>query len=343
MRWPAQSSTARTPADSSPHTPVPGSGIADVMGARMAAGRAGWSSDGRRTGQPVHSGRSPPQSVPTWPQAVRARLRSAGSPAPVGTDPGPTTTTTPRRTEGPMTTHTTPSTHRAQITLPGQTATPPGPLDMSAMYLMHHAFRRDLDAFVAAVNATPVEDRACWAALAGRWAVFASSSITTTAVRTRVSGRPSSTAWPPTTGGRWWRWRPSTPRSTRCSRPATPGSSPGRASRPRRPGGPGGAPGRRPRTPRRAPAARGDRGHPAAPAAPDQQEWDDLEAEHFRATLPWRRLRVLVPWALEGVPADVRRHLFAGPGGGPHRILWQLTRRGFARRSRLAFRYRDRR
>ena len=60
-----------------------------------------------------------------------------------------------------------------QIRLAGQTAAHPGPVDMSMMYVMHHAFRRDLAAFTAAARATPVSDRRAWAALAERWALFA--------------------------------------------------------------------------------------------------------------------------------------------------------------------------
>jgi hypothetical protein len=41
------------------------------------------------------------------------------------------------------------------------------------MYLMHHAFRRDLDLFTDAVRATPAEDRGTWRLLAGRWELFA--------------------------------------------------------------------------------------------------------------------------------------------------------------------------
>jgi hypothetical protein len=51
----------------------------------------------------------------------------------------------------------------------GQARTPEGPLDLSAMYVMHHAFRRDLHDFALAVPATPVGDAAVWAALARRW------------------------------------------------------------------------------------------------------------------------------------------------------------------------------
>jgi hypothetical protein len=59
-----------------------------------------------------------------------------------------------------------------QLMLPGQAAAPPGPVDLTAMYVMHHAFRRDLIAFKAAVVGTPVEDRTTWKALAGRWGKF---------------------------------------------------------------------------------------------------------------------------------------------------------------------------
>lgn len=59
-----------------------------------------------------------------------------------------------------------------QVLLPGQAAAPEGPIDMIGMYMMHFAFRRDLDAFVRVVPATPVADRAAWKALAERWEFF---------------------------------------------------------------------------------------------------------------------------------------------------------------------------
>jgi hypothetical protein len=37
-----------------------------------------------------------------------------------------------------------------QLMLPGQAAAPEGPVQAMPMYLMHHAFRRDLAAFAAA-------------------------------------------------------------------------------------------------------------------------------------------------------------------------------------------------
>ena len=67
-----------------------------------------------------------------------------------------------------MTTRTPP----AQLTLPGQAHTAEGPLDMSAMYVMHHAFRRDLEQFERAVRRTPSDDAEVWQALAQRWQQF---------------------------------------------------------------------------------------------------------------------------------------------------------------------------
>ncbi|MEH3034401.1 MAG: hemerythrin domain-containing protein [Aeromicrobium erythreum] len=65
---------------------------------------------------------------------------------------------------------TTATTH--QLLLPGQAAAPEGPVDMSPMYAMHHAFRRDLRDFAAAVTATPLHDEGTWRRLDERWATF---------------------------------------------------------------------------------------------------------------------------------------------------------------------------
>jgi Hemerythrin HHE cation binding domain len=60
-----------------------------------------------------------------------------------------------------------------QELLPGQTAAPEGPNDLSMMYVLHHGFRRDLARFADAVRRTPVGDRATWQALLERWDLFA--------------------------------------------------------------------------------------------------------------------------------------------------------------------------
>jgi hypothetical protein len=60
-----------------------------------------------------------------------------------------------------------------QILLPGQAAAPDGPIDMAPMYVIHHAFRRDLRDFAVAAAATPTTDRRTWRLLADRWRFFA--------------------------------------------------------------------------------------------------------------------------------------------------------------------------
>jgi hypothetical protein len=67
---------------------------------------------------------------------------------------------------------TTPLANPVPVSLPGQAASPEGPVDLAAMYLMHHAFRRDLTAFARAAARTPASDRATWRALRDRWALF---------------------------------------------------------------------------------------------------------------------------------------------------------------------------
>jgi hemerythrin-like domain-containing protein len=72
-----------------------------------------------------------------------------------------------------MTTTTSPTARVPQIVLAGQASAPEGPVDMYMMYVLHHAFRRDLAAFAAAVPVTPVEDLAAWRAMQQRWDRFA--------------------------------------------------------------------------------------------------------------------------------------------------------------------------
>ncbi len=70
----------------------------------------------------------------------------------------------------------TATTHRPAtghlMDLPGQAHVAEGPLDLNGMYMAHHAFRRDLVRFAAASRQTPVEDAEVWRALAVRWEQF---------------------------------------------------------------------------------------------------------------------------------------------------------------------------
>lgn len=59
-----------------------------------------------------------------------------------------------------------------QVTLPGQAASPSGPVDLAGMFYLHHGFRRDLDRFVRVVLQADLSDRPRWQALARRWRYF---------------------------------------------------------------------------------------------------------------------------------------------------------------------------
>ena len=58
------------------------------------------------------------------------------------------------------------------MSLPGQAHVAEGPLDLTGMYLAHHAFRRDLARFAVAARETPVDAADVWRALAVRWEQF---------------------------------------------------------------------------------------------------------------------------------------------------------------------------
>jgi len=61
-----------------------------------------------------------------------------------------------------------------QVLLPGQAAAPTGPADMTMMYVLHHAFRRDLRDFRAVAARTRHDDAAAWQRVHERWSLFTS-------------------------------------------------------------------------------------------------------------------------------------------------------------------------
>lgn len=63
-------------------------------------------------------------------------------------------------------------TSRSQVLLPGQLAAPEGPVDLTNMYVMHHAFRRDLRDFQTTVADSRLGDHDRWRALLERWRMF---------------------------------------------------------------------------------------------------------------------------------------------------------------------------
>lgn len=58
------------------------------------------------------------------------------------------------------------------LLLPGQAAAPAGPADMTMMYVLHHAFRRDVRDFARTAEATATSNRKRWTLLAQRWVLF---------------------------------------------------------------------------------------------------------------------------------------------------------------------------
>ncbi len=227
-----------------------------------------------------------------------------------------------------------------QIRLPGQTAAHPGPVDMTMMYVMHHAFRRDLAAFAAAAQATPVDDRATWSALAERWELFS------WALHHHHTGEDTG-LWPllmdrtddvgrATLQAMEDEHAQIDPILQACAtgfaRLANHADESARAA-----------------LAVRLVAARQHLAehlrHEETEAIAIIQEvltnedWHHLDEEHFKKGVTFRQIFALVPWVLHEIPAGIRADLFAQPGGTVHKVMWWLSRRGFDRRERVAFRY----
>jgi hemerythrin-like domain-containing protein len=235
---------------------------------------------------------------------------------------------------------TTTASHPSQVRLPGQVAAPDGPIDMYPMYLMHHAFRRDLDRFVAAVSGTPLRDRTTWRRLVRRWQVFA------TALHDHHTSEDRH-IWPYVTvraddserrvlAAMEAEHRDIDPLLESCREGLTLMVD---------------EPSERRRTALHADlvAARDGLGrhlgHEEAEAIPviqrrvSAEEWRRLEKDRLQKDARLRDALAVVPWAMHGVPDDVRERVFAAPGGSAFRVMWAVTRGRFERRERRAFRY----
>lgn len=242
-----------------------------------------------------------------------------------------------------MTTQTLSPTFPSQVRLPGQTAAPDGPVDMLMMYLMHHAFRRDLAAFAAAVPVTPVADRAAWRGLHARWTGFANL------LHHHHSGEDAG-LWPLLLD----RCAAAGDTSARETLDAMEAEHAGidpllaACEQGLRRMADGGTLDDRAALAVRTVATRDALGrhleHEETGAIPIIQkyltdaDWRGLEAEYF--TKPKRPAEVgfAVPWIFLDVPDDVRKRTLVD-AGGPFGLVYALTRRRFARRHRAAFGY----
>ncbi|WP_345524023.1 hemerythrin domain-containing protein [Nocardioides conyzicola] len=234
---------------------------------------------------------------------------------------------------------TTHPTWPRQLRLPGQVAAPDGPIDMRMMYVMHHAFRRDLDLFSAAVRNTPAAERATWALLGERWELFAEAlhehhTIEDAGVWPALESRgtPEEVATlhameaehgeiDPLLEGCATGFRRLTQHADEDARAAL--------------------------VVRVCAARESLRRHLAHEETEaiaiiqrllTQEEWTSIEEEHA-PDLTLAQAARLVPWAAYGVPREALERVFREAGGGGFRVIWRLTRRRFARRHARTFRF----
>jgi hemerythrin-like domain-containing protein len=227
-----------------------------------------------------------------------------------------------------------------QVRLPGQTAAHPGPVDMTMMYVMHHAFRRDLARFVVAAEATPAVARDAWRALEQAWQQFS------TALHHHHSGEDAGL------------WPLMAERATERERevldameaehaeidPVLEACASGFARLAAEPDDDA-----RHALAVRLVAARESLGrhlrHEETEAIAilqrvvSAEEWEQLEQEHFRAGMPLREVVGMVPWVMDGLPGPVVRRLVGQPGGRIYWLLWRIARPAYERRNRAAFRW----
>jgi hypothetical protein len=237
-----------------------------------------------------------------------------------------------------MTTHAEP---RTQLLLPGQAAAADGPLDLSGMFFMHHAFRRDLGAFAAAAARTPADATATWRELRDRWDLFGRflhhhHSIEDESIwpllldRVDAAGRATLTAMEAEHGE-------IDPLLAACGE--------GFAALAERPDEDV-----RASLEVRVVAARerlaAHLGHEERDALPLVQthltaaEWQVVEDRNAKAKFTFRDTMAALPWALHGLPGHARRRLFAMAGNPLFPAVWRLLlRRPFERREARAFRY----
>ena len=235
--------------------------------------------------------------------------------------------------------NTSSSTWPAQLRLPGQTAAPEGPVDMYMMYVMHHAFRRDLTKLTEAAQHTPASDRVAWHLLQQRWRIFAE------ALHGHHTGEDTG-LWPlllergseedrATLEAMEAEHAEFEPLLEACeqgfARLAEHSDDDARAA-----------------LAVRLAATRGCLArhleHEETGAIPiiqrvlTEEDWQRLDEEVFKEDLTPGKIVRVVPWAAYGVPRTVLDDVFAKTGFG-FKLVWFATRRRFARREARAFRH----
>lgn len=235
------------------------------------------------------------------------------------------------------------STWPRQLRLPGQVAAPEGPIDMRMMYVMHHAFRRDLDLFSAAVRNTPAAERATWALLAERWELFAEvlhehHTVEDEGVWPALEqiGTPDELA---TLAAMEAEHGEIGPLLEACAagfrRLADAGEQDADEDA------------RAALVVRVCAARESLRRHLAHEETEaiaiiqrrlSAEDWSRIEQEHVPKPTFGKVVRI-VPWAAFGVPREALERVFSQPGGGGFRVIWRVTRRRFARQHARTFRF----
>jgi hemerythrin-like domain-containing protein len=225
--------------------------------------------------------------------------------------------------------------------LPGQAAAPEGPADLTMMYVLHHAFRRDLDDFVDAAGRLPIDDRAAWRRLESRWRTFgellhdhhtkeddhlwpllyarttAASDVSALATLADMENEHESID--PLLNGV----------TAELARLSSVGDEDSRAA-----------------LLARLLDTRQNLGDHLAHEERDAiailqryvrgAEWAELEAKKFRGGMSFAQVKVLVPWAHKGLPPEAKAHVDRTTGL-PFRIVHRFTRAAFLRNDAAAF------
>ena len=225
----------------------------------------------------------------------------------------------------------------AQVRLPGQAVAPPGPVDLTRTYLMHHAFRRDLADFAAAVSATPPNEPVTWLSLAGRWRFCATSILRHQAAEdeglrpvlrplTDSAGRAALDELEEEHRAIEDELAACTRAFDRLTPPPSINAHAELATSLRRAG--------------ELIGSHLDREEQETMRILQEvltpEEWARIEETHFTSTLPPADGVALIPWLLHRVPGPIRRDHLTRAGRAQH-LLWLATRAGFARRERLTF------
>lgn len=225
--------------------------------------------------------------------------------------------------------------------LPGQAAAPEGPANLTMMYVLHHAFRRDLDDFLDAAERLPIDDRAAWRRLEDRWRTFgellhdhhtkeddylwplliakSSAAGDLAALATLAEMESEHESIDPLLNAV----------TAELARLSSSADEDARAA-----------------LLARLVDTRQNLGDHLSHEERDAieilqryvpaEEWAALEAKKFRGGMTFAQIRVLVPWAYKGLTPEATAHVDKA-AGAPFRILHRLNRAKFARADAAAF------